>query len=74
MVKKASGFFGSLISAILRGPRNRRGMDNTLMLRRAHYKEAQTAIKLLRIGFQSAQVGIFSPSVLIYINYGFRDF
>ena len=31
------------------------------------------AIKLLRIGFQSAQVGISLPNVLIYINYNFRD-
>ena len=35
------------------------------MLRRAYYEEAQAAIKLLRIGFQSAQVGIYGNPVSI---------
>ena len=63
-LKEASGSFGSLVSAISGGPRSGRGVDSTLMLRRAHYEEAQAATELLRIGFQSAQVGISSPSVL----------
>ena len=73
-LKKASGSFGSLISAISGGPRNGQGMDSTLILRRAYYKKAQAAIKLLRIDFQSAQVGISSPNVLIYTDCGFKDF
>ena len=40
MIKKANGFFNSLILAILGGPRNGRGINNILILRRVYYKEA----------------------------------